>query len=217
MAKEKNDGRRKRKAAERVSAGRKRQRDAWLLRGAVIVIVAGIVIYGYRVYITRQLLSTVTVAQYPAGSHLAGPITYNESPPIGGRHNLIWQNCAVYDTPIHNEHAVHSLEHGAIWITYSPDLPAGQVQALKDVAADDFMLLSPYPGLGSPVVVTAWNHQLRLDGATDPRLRPFINKFKNNPSTTPEFGAPCVGGTSAPATADTLTATAGPTMAPPSP
>jgi hypothetical protein len=99
---------------------------------------------------------------------------------------------------------VHSLEHGAVWITYRPDLPPDQVQTLKSTAADDFMLLSPYPGLPSPVVASAWNHQIRLDGAADSRLQPFIDQYKNNPAITPEFGAPCAGGTSATAAADTL-------------
>jgi hypothetical protein len=58
------------------------------------------------------------------------------------------------------------------------------------------MLLSPYPGLGAPVVASAWNHQIQLTGADDPRLGRFIARFKNSPSTTPEFGAVCTGGTS---------------------
>ena len=37
-----------------------------------------------------------------------------------------------------------------------------------------------------------------------PRLQRFIDRYKNNPDTTPEFGAPCAGGTSATAAADTL-------------
>src|SRR6185369_14834468 len=102
------------------------------------------------------------------------------------------------------EHAVHSMEHGAVWITYRPDLPAAQVQRLKAAAADDFVLLSPYPGLAHPVVASAWNRQLAFDDPSSPGLEGFIGQYKNNPSSTPEFGAPCAGGTSATATADTL-------------
>jgi hypothetical protein len=214
MAKERNEGRRHRKAAEEAAAMQRRRRNTLWLRGAGVLLVIGAAAYGYRAYSTRQLLAAVTTATYPAARHVAGHIDYKESPPIGGPHNVVWQNCGTYDAPIHNEHAVHALEHGAVWITYRPDLPASQVATLKDAAADDYMLLSPYPGLPSPVVATAWNHQLRLDGAADKRLRVFIDKYKNNPDNTPEFGAPCAGGTSALATADSLNLTPGRTPGP---
>jgi hypothetical protein len=193
-----------RTAALREAAERRRRRNALLLRGALVVAVLGAAAIGYRIYTQRHLLDAMTTVTYRAGLHMAGPIDYTESPPVGGAHNVVWQNCGIYDVPIHSEHAVHSLEHGAVWITYRPDLPPDQVQLLKNTASDDFMLLSPYPGLTSPVVASAWNHQIRLDGAADPRLRRFIDLYKNNPTTTPEFGAPCAGGTSATAAADTL-------------
>jgi hypothetical protein len=197
-------GRQERKTAQREAAARRSRRNALLWRGALVLVVLGAAIFSYRSYTQRRLLDAVTTANYPAGLHVAGPIEYEESPPVGGGHNIVWQNCGIYEMPIHNEHAVHSLEHGAVWITYRPDLPPDQVQMLRDVAADDFMLLSPYPGLASPVVASAWNHQIRLDGAADRRLQRFVQEYKNNPETTPEFGASCAGGTSVPATVDSL-------------
>ena len=196
--------RQERQAALRAAAERRKRRNALLLRGALVVAVCGAAAWAYRLYTQSHLLDAVTTASYRAGLHMAGPIDYTESPPVGGAHNVVWQNCGIYDVPIHNEHAVHSLEHGAVWITYRSDLPPDQVQILRSAASDDFMLLSPYTGLASPVVASAWNHQIRLDGAADPRLQRFIDRYKNNPDTTPEFGAPCAGGTSATAAADTL-------------
>jgi hypothetical protein len=152
----------------------------------------------------------VTTASYPAGQHVAGRLTWKESPPVGGAHNVAWQNCGVYNQPIHNEHAVHSLEHGAVWIAYRPDLPSDEVQRLAALAADDYMLVSPYPGLAVPVVATAWNHQIRLDGAEDPRLVAFIDEYRNNPRNTPEFGAPCFGAIATTAATNTLATAAGP-------
>ena len=204
MGKERS-GRQERKAAQREAAERSKRRNTLFWRAVLVVVVlgAGAILYGH--IRKGRLLDAVTSANYVGGTHVAGPISYKENPPVGGPHNIVWQNCGIYDAPIHNEHAVHALEHGAIWITYRPDLPADQVQMLKTVASDDFMLLSPYPGLPAPVVASAWNHQITLDGASDPRLQAFIDEYKNNPQTTPEFGAPCAGGTSAYATADTLT------------
>ena len=196
--------RQERKAAQRDEAERMRRRNANLWRGAIVIVVLVAAVFSYRYYTKRRLLETVTTANYPAGVHVTGSITYQESPPVGGSHNVVWQNCGIYDTPIHNEHGVHSLEHGAVWITYRPDLAPDQLAMLKEAASDDFMLLSPYPGLSAPVVASAWNHQIELESAADPSLQAFITEYKNNPQTTPEFGAPCLGGTSAPATADTL-------------
>ncbi len=90
--------------------------------------------------------------------------------------------------------AVHSLEHGAVWITYRPDLLPDQVTRIRQIAKGQaYVLASPYPDLPAPVVVSAWERQLRLDSAEDARLDQFILVFKQGP-TTPERGAPCGGG-----------------------
>jgi hypothetical protein len=130
--------------------------------------------------------------------HVSGTVDYEQIPPVGGPHNPIWQNCGIYDQPVPNEQAVHSLEHGAAWITYQPDLPDDAVALLRDlVRGKAHVLLSPYEGLPAPVVASAWGVQLKLDGADDPRLPAFIAQFANGPQT-PEPGAPCSGGTGSP-------------------
>ena len=198
MAKERVRARQEQAASQRAEYKRKKQRARWIQRGvgaALLVVVVSAT--GYCVVQERELTEAVTTAAYPGGQHAAGKLTYRETPPIGGTHNVAWQNCGIYDSPIHSEHAVHSMEHGAVWITYRPDLPADQLQRLKTLASDDYMLLSPYPGLPAPVVASAWNRQITLEDAGDPRLPRFITRFKNNAATTPEFGAVCFGGTSA--------------------
>jgi hypothetical protein len=186
------------------------RRNKLLLGAVVVLVVLGAGAFGYRLLRQRHLLDTVTTASYPAGQHVAGKLTWRENPPVGGAHNLAWQNCGVYSEPIHNEHAVHSLEHGAVWITYRPDLPAGQVQQLVRLAAGDYMLVSPYPDLPAPVIATAWNHQIRLEGAGDSRLVAFIDRYRNDPQNTPEFGAPCFGAIATTATTNTLAGASGP-------
>jgi hypothetical protein len=201
-------------AAARRQEFQKQQRRRALIRRAVfgVVLLSAAAGTGYCVITDRQFQAGVVTATYPAAQHLPGSLTYRETPPLGGAHNVAWQNCGIYTVPIHQEHAVHSLEHGAVWITYRPDLPAADVQRLQTLASDDYMLLSPYPGLPAPVVASAWNNQMQMTGVDDPRLPQFIRRFKNNPGTTPEFGASCLGGISTTADVNTLNNGGGPMM-----
>ncbi len=133
-----------------------------------------------------------------AYDHVAGEVEYAQTPPVGGAHNPLWQNCGVYDQPIPSEQAVHSLEHGAVWLTYQPDLAAEEVTLLRDLVTDkSHALLSPFPNLPTAVVASAWGVQLKVESASDPRLAQFIDEFHNGPQT-PEPGAPCRGGVGTP-------------------
>ncbi|MFV2083793.1 DUF3105 domain-containing protein [Micromonospora sp. LOL_021] len=127
--------------------------------------------------------------------HRSGKIEYPHSPPVGGPHNNTWQRCLgdVYDAPIANEHALHSLEHGAVWLTYRPDLPAADVEQLASVIrGNDFMLMSPYEGLDRPISIQAWGYQLKVDNADDPRIKEFATVLAQNASMEP--GVPCSSG-----------------------
>jgi hypothetical protein len=130
--------------------------------------------------------------------HVKTTVHYPTVPPAGGPHAPVWQNCGFYDAPVPNETAVHSLEHGAVWLAYNPTLPdAGQQTLKRLVAGRPFVLASPVDGLNAPVVATAWGKLLRTTGPDDPRLTQFIQAFENGPQT-PEPGAPCTGGTGQP-------------------
>jgi hypothetical protein len=135
----------------------------------------------------------------PAGQHTQADVDYEQSPPAGGEHNDVWQNCGYYAEPVRDENAVHSLEHGAVWITYSPDLSEDEVERLRDIAeSQTYILVSPYEGLPSPVVASAWGKQLSLESAEDPDLERFIGAYRQGPQT-PEPGAVCTGGIGQPA------------------
>ncbi len=136
-------------------------------------------------------------------AHLEGPLGYPQTPPVGGDRAPIWQNCGFYDTRVPNETAVHTLEHGAVWITYRPGLPEEQVESLRQLATDlDYTLVSPLPDLPAPVVASAWGHQLRLDSTDDPRLDQFVRAFSGG-RQAPEPGGPCSGGFGTPESSTT--------------
>lgn len=140
-------------------------------------------------------------------SHVDGAITYDVLPPVGGQHNGRWQDCTgvVYQEPVANEHAVHSMEHGAVWVTYHPSLPADHVAALAErVNGVDKMFMSPFPDLDTPVSVQAWGYQLKLDDAGDARIDEFIRTLRD--VAGPEAGLATCGGPSAVTTTGTTPA-----------
>ncbi len=167
---------------------------------AVLAIAGAVTISIVREQASKPSLSAVQSYTVKQG-HVTTAVTYAQTPPAGGEHAPVWLNCGTYPKPVPNENAVHAMEHGAVWVTYRPDLPAAQVQQLRQAIPDTYAVLSPYPGLPAPVVASAWGKQLALTGPDDPRLDAFVRAYRQGPQT-PEPGAACTGGTdgSGPAT-----------------
>jgi len=170
----------------------------WIIWGAVGVGVIGLMAALYFNIRGPLPIQGLQIFSRQERGHVEEDIAFSDLPPVGGEHRDIWQNCGVYDEPIESAYAVHSMEHGAVWIAYQPELPEDEVLALQDrVRGDSFIILSPYPGLRSPVVVTAWQVQLELDNVDDGRISEFIEQHRVGPYT-PERGATCSNGVGTP-------------------
>jgi hypothetical protein len=129
-------------------------------------------------------------------------VTYEATglPPAGGVHAPTWQNCGVYQEPVEIKYALHSLEHGALWLTYDPALAAEEIAQLEAIGRDlTFVIVSPFPGQSSPIAATVWGIQLTLDDAGDRRLGDFVERYRLGPQT-PELGGACTEGVGDPAT-----------------
>jgi hypothetical protein len=180
-----------RKAITPVKAAGGRNWGPLAVAGVVVLIAVGIIGYGvyYAAQGSRSWMDRASdiegVVNYRAQNNAAinaqdhkdGQLTYATTPPVGGAHNQRWQNCMgdVYTEPIANEHAVHSLEHGAVWVTYKQGLPADQVAVLQSkVENTEYMLMSPYAGLDKNVSLQVWGFQLKVDDVNDPRIDQFI-------------------------------------------
>jgi hypothetical protein len=130
-----------------------------------------------------------------ARQHVGGDVRYTQSPPAGGEHNGVPQTCQAYTQPVANEHAVHSMEHGAVWITYRPGLPTAEIaELIRLVQGNPYRLLSPYPGLTAPISLQAWGRQIFVDAPTDKRVAAFLAAYTAGPQA-PEPGSPCQGTT----------------------
>lgn len=128
-----------------------------------------------------------------ASEHVEGVVDYAQTPPAGGQHNPAWLNCGIYEEPVPNENAVHSLEHGAIWVTYDAEaLSDEDLETLKGKLPGTYVILSPFDGLPSPIVLSGWNSQLQVEEADDPRIAEFLEEYWQS-QNVPEPGALCTG------------------------
>jgi len=182
-------------------------RRPWgLIAAAIAVVLFAVAAIGYAVVkvdeatadeITSpsELGKALKTFDYAKGQdHVTDPVDYSESPPVGGPHDPTWADCTgtVYDVDIRHENAVHSMEHGAVWITYNPDeVSDADLQTLSKLADTSGRMMSPYAGLDSPISIQSWNHQLKADSAGDKRLAQFADFFTRNPEYYPEVGASC--------------------------
>ena len=130
-------------------------------------------------------------------THVEGVVDYAQTPPAGGPHNPAWLNCGVYTEPVPAENAVHSLEHGALWVTYDPSISDAALESLRSVLPSTYVILSPFDDLPAPIVLSGWNSQLQVDDADDPRIAAFIEEYWQS-QNVPEPGALCTGAVDAP-------------------
>ncbi|MER7955352.1 DUF3105 domain-containing protein [Streptomyces sp. NPDC096030] len=132
-------------------------------------------------------------------NHVTTPVSYEMKPPVGGDHDQVWQNCDgdVYKTKIAEMNAVHSLEHGAVWVTYSKKAAEADVKQLAEkVGKTPYSLMSPVDDQSGAIMLSAWGKQVTVDSASDPRVDAFFTKYVQGPQT-PEPGAACTGGVGA--------------------
>ncbi|MEV5353227.1 DUF3105 domain-containing protein [Streptomyces sp. NPDC093516] len=131
-------------------------------------------------------------------NHVTKAVKYATEPPVGGDHNQVWMNCNgdVYTKEINNTNAVHSLEHGAVWVTYNAAAKKADVDALAaKVKKTPYTLMSPMDDQKDPIMLSAWGHQRTVTGADDPNVDKFFEKFVQG-EQTPEPGAACTNGLS---------------------
>jgi hypothetical protein len=105
----------------------------------------------------------------PSGQHLSPgqSHTYSDPPATSGIHDPSpITEPKVFETQAPETRAVHSLEHGAVFVYYLPEADGGVSQAVVDRLAqiangDGATFLSPYPSLtpDRALTLTAWNRR----------------------------------------------------------
>lgn len=97
-------------------------------------------------------------------------IHYKSDPPSSGPHNPSTAELGFSYKVLPIGRVVHNLEHGAVVIYYSPDLPESDKESLRKLfdqlpratTGEVKLVVTPYPGLKSPMVLAAWMRLLPL-------------------------------------------------------
>ncbi|WP_030291588.1 DUF3105 domain-containing protein [Streptomyces katrae] len=186
------------------------RRNAAIAITVSVAVAAGLIGFGAWVLIDKQQKEDARVAALKAPvngeqtwdakslgrNHVDTPVKYPVNPPVGGDHSPRWMNCNgdVYKNPVPEVNAVHSLEHGAVWVTYNEKAAKGDVDRLAGtVAKTPYTLMSPVKEQAGTIMLSAWGKQLTVDKADDPRVAQFFTKYVQGPQT-PEPGAACTSG-----------------------
>jgi len=204
--KQQREASRQAKLAEYQANLKKRQRGRlvwWGVGSVAALVVVGAIVASY-VFAPRY-------AEYTAGSEGASiegvetydnetthvevgtAVDYAQTPSAGGEHYPYWLNCGIYTEPQEDEYATHSMEHGAVWLTYDPaQVSEDDIATLRSITPRTYAILSPYEGMDAPISIQAWNAQLQVESADDPRLVDFFEEYWRSESV-PEPGASCSG------------------------
>lgn len=149
----------------------------------------------------------------PSGQHLQSgePHEYADTPATSGLHDPspLPVDPKVYDTQPPETNAVHSMEHGAVFVYYLPEGDGGIGQDVVDrlarIAEDsDATYLAPYPSLtpDRALTLTAWNRRQSCPAApeTGQALTPtsaativngFVTAFECTGNAPEDGTSPC--------------------------
>lgn len=172
----------------------------WLVRGGIAVALLAVAAFFAGTEGGQNDTAPAGVTEFDLADigreHVDGTVAYPLIPPPGGDHNAAWLNCGTYSTPIAPENAVHSLEHGAVWVAYDPTISQDEIDDLSGLGSGS-VIVSPVPGLDAPIVASAWGARMTFQSASDEAIRQFIRFYQSAPNA-PEPGAACVGGVGTP-------------------
>lgn len=118
-------------------------------------------------------------------------VQYDSDPPLAGEHWATWAAPGFYQAAQAPEKLVHNLEHGHVVIYYDQaKLTADQVTALRTLTAKytgqwDGVVAVPRTDGQSALILTAWEHALRLTQWDQTRLDAFVDAFRGRGPENP--------------------------------
>ncbi|MDQ6695789.1 MAG: DUF3105 domain-containing protein [Chloroflexota bacterium] len=172
--------------ARAVAQRRRRMKNLRLgaILGALVLLVVGGIVY---LMVREASKPGQLIAQIPSPHVQLGEAhaAYNSDPPTSGPHLGQVPEWKVYTVPITKELQVHGLEDGGVIFNYQPNLDKAVVANLQRVAErylagpsdKSHIVMSPYPGLAHPIVLTTWQRMDNLDTFDEAEIRRFTDEY----------------------------------------
>lgn len=115
-------------------------------------------------------------------------------PPASGEHAepLKWN---IYDQEVPDINIIHNLEHGGVYVSYRPDLPADQIAKIKNLFGAPFsrkgfspskVIVAPRSADDAPIIMTSWNRQQKFEKFDEQAMYEY---YFQNVGKSPEAGA----------------------------
>jgi hypothetical protein len=175
-----------RRAGGRQIRRQQRKSNTPLIIGAVvgviaILVIAGLLLRGTAAQVGQQVETGIPIA----GQHIQNLTdphpTYTSNPPTSGWHYVSTAPPGVQTQPLPDEMVVHNLEHGFVVIHYRQDVNQATVDQLTTLTRElqqlrPCVILQPRPNdkLDVPIAVTAWNWLLKQPSYNPDEIRSFF-------------------------------------------
>jgi len=165
---------------ERVRQARKNRLQRFASRGALVLIMAGLV-GGLGWWVFRPKPGTYVPSQ--GNAHVASEpaaFRYASDPPTSGPHSGGTVSWGIHDRPIPKGLQVHNLEDGGVLVQYNCTDCDDLISKLKDIVRryPDKVILAPYPGVKTRIALTAWSYIDAFDQLDEPRILRFIEAHR---------------------------------------
>ncbi len=173
------------------AAGKRSMRR--LARYGIILLVLAAVAYGIWIFISKNTPQGEDLSRIVpdmGNAHIAvgsAHDPYNSNPPTSGPHYAVPARPGFRDEPIADEHLVHSMEHGLIWLSYHPRISEAAVEQLREYV-DGWTVITAREANDTDIAVAAWGRLDTFDieisaetlsEADQARIKDFISRYRN--------------------------------------
>lgn len=126
--------------------------------------------------------------------HVASKQYGGGEPPTSGDHTdpIAWQ---VYRQEVSDDAVIHNIEHGGVYISYSPSLPPDQIAKINALFGPPFSrkgfapikaVVAPRAANDAPIIISSWMRSEKLESFDEEKL---VQYYLKNIGKSPEPNA----------------------------